>query len=357
MKKLKHYNEKAWGKAKLVLSMWTIVFSLIYVSVSGLFIVYAIINKAPFLDIEKLPRHSSTYIFGVISLIIGILLSMIFRKHVLIPLQNSYIALGQVADGKFDVKINEKGIGPVRRVAKSINITAEELKNVESMRDDFINNFSHEFKTPIVSISGFAKILKHSELTEEEKNEYLDIIISESERLAQLSSNVLNLTRLDNQNIITGLTEFNVAEQIRRTIILLEHKWSDKNISIDFDSAEYNICANEELLNQLWINILDNAIKFSPEDSEIIVGVIKKDDSLIFTFADSGKGMDATTARHAFDRFYQGDVSHKSGGHGIGLAISKRICELHSGSIKIKSTDENGTVFEVILPIESYTNI
>ncbi len=337
-------------RIKLILAMSAIVFSLISISAVGLFSVYALINKVPFLDIEKLPRHSGTYILGIISLIIGVVLSVIFRNYILAPLHHSYIALGKVADGDFGVSVKEKGIRAVRKVAKSVNITAKELNNIETMRNDFINNFSHEFKTPIISISGFAKMLKYSDLTPQEKEEYLDIIINESERLSQLSTNVLNLTKLSNQSIVTDKLEFNVTEQIRRVIILLEHKWSVKNITLCFECEEYSITANEELLQQLWINLIDNAIKFSPDSSEIAIRITKSENHLIFTVSDKGKGMTEAEAKHAFDRFFQGDISHKSNGYGIGLAISKRICELHGGDIKIKETGKNGTVFEVTLP-------
>ena len=346
------YNKKRFNKTKLILSMSAIVFALVLVSFMGFWLIYIILNKIPFIDIEKLPQYTDIYIFLVLSLVIGIILSMIFRKYILLPLHGAYIALGKVADGKFDVNISERGIRPVRRITKSVNITARELGNVESMRNDFINNFSHEFKTPIVSISGFAKLLKDTSVSQQVKDEYLDIIISESERLSQLASNVLNLTKLNNQSIITNISDFNVTEQIRRVIILLEHKWSEKSIDMVFDSEEFNISANEELLQQLWINLLDNAIKFSPVGSEIKTAVTKNGNSLSFTFADNGKGMDEETAKHAFDRFFQGDISHKSSGSGIGLAIAKRVCELHGGEIKIKSTGEKGTVFEVVLPAD-----
>ena len=345
-------NKKRAGKAKLILAMSAIVFTIFCTSFIFRWGAYVVFYKAPFIDIENLPKNTNIYIYIAISLLIGIVLSMIFRRYVLIPLHESYLALGKVADGNFDIKIGEQGIKPVRRITKSINVTARELSNVENMRSDFIDNFSHEFKTPIVSISGFARLLKDDTVSQQEKEEYLDIIISESERLSHLSSNVLSLTKLNNQNIVTNITDFNVTEQIRRVIILLEHKWTDRNITMTLTGDEHTVSANEELLKQLWINILDNAIKFSPTGSEIKIAVTRKGNSLSFLFADEGKGMDENTAQHAFDKFFQGDISHKSSGSGIGLAISKRICELHDGEIKIKYTGESGTVFQVILPVK-----
>ena len=287
---------------------------------------------------------------ALISLLIGIVLSVIFRNYVLVPLWHSYRALDKVTDGDFKIHVQEKGIKAVRRVARSVNVMAKELENLETMRDDFINNFSHEFKTPIISIAGFAKLLKDEELSQQEKEEYLDIIIAESERLSQLSSNILNLTRLSNQTLATDKTEFNVTEQIRHVIILLAQKWNGKSITVNFECDEYYVHASSELLQQLWINLIDNAIKFSPPEAEINIDITKKEGKLIFTVSDKGKGMSEDEAKHAFDRFFQGDISHKSGGYGIGLAISKRICELHEGAVRIKRTDSSGTAVEVILP-------
>jgi len=338
------------ARVRLILIMSAMVFSLIFLSFFGLFSFYTLINIAPFLDIEKLPRHSSTYILGFFSLISGIVLSVICRKYILSPLHQAYTALDEVADGNFNVSVPEKGIRAVRRVSRSVNVMAKELENIETMRSDFVNNFSHEFKTPIISISGFAKMLKSSNLSPEEKEEYLDIIISESERLSVLATNVLTLSKLDNQITVTNITKFNVTEQLRRVIILLEQKWSEKNLTVNFDCREYFISANEEMLSQVWINLIDNAIRFSPANSQLDITVEKKNGFLNFAFADHGKGMDKSTQKHAFDRFFQGDISHKSNGYGIGLAICKKICELHEGSIKIKRSDENGTVFEVSLP-------
>lgn len=352
MKKHKHGKRKILNRFKLVLYMSTIVFLLICFSFAGLFSTYQLIFLIPFLDAERLPRHSEIYIFALISLVIGVVLAIIFRRIILVPLHNSYTALGKVADGDYNIYVENKGIRAVRRVAKSINKTAEELDSIEKMRNEFVDNFSHEFKTPIVSISGFAKMLRDENLTSEERKEYLDIIISESERLSQLSANVLNLTRLNNQVILKDVTEFNVTEQIRLSVVLLEQKWSQKNISISLNGKDYNISGNEETLRQLWINIIDNAIKYSPNNTEITIDIRKEKSNLIFTFTDQGYGMNEDTVRHAFERFYQGDMAHKATGNGIGLPVAKRICELHSGSIKIKSTSEKGTVFEVILPIE-----
>ena len=157
MKKKKSYK-RIKERVKLALIMSVIVFSLISVSSTALFLIYTAINRTPFLDIEMLPRHSGTYLLMLISLVIGVLLSVVFRNYVLLPLRNSYLALGKITEGELNVNVKENGIRSVRRVAERVNVMSKELQNVEAMRNDFINNFSHEFKTPIISISGFAKM-------------------------------------------------------------------------------------------------------------------------------------------------------------------------------------------------------
>ena len=317
-----------------------------------MFIVYHILNAIPTIDVENLPNHSNDLILAVFSLIIGVIASLLFKRKIIEPLYEIYEVIDAVSAGDFSLNITPKGIKTIKTVGKKINTMANELASMETMRNDFINNFSHEFKTPIISISGFAKILKNQELSQEEKQEYLDIIIRESSRLAELSTNILNLTRLENQTILPGKNTYNVSEQIRLVIVLLEDKWSQKNIEIDFDCDEFYIHANEETLQQLWINLLDNSIKYSPERSKISIDIKKDGEHLFFTFADSGKGMSKEEVKYAFDRFYQGDVSHKTGGNGIGLPMAKKICELHGGEVYIKKTNERGTTFEVVLPTE-----
>ncbi len=124
---------------------------------------------------------------------------------------------------------------------------------MEMLRSDFVNNFSHEFKTPIVSVRGFAKMLKRDDLTDEERNEYLDTIITESERLAELSTNILNLTKIEQQTILTDKKQFNVSEQIRLVIAMLSGKWQEKRLEFDFDCGEIYLTGNEEMLKQVWM--------------------------------------------------------------------------------------------------------
>jgi signal transduction histidine kinase len=296
------------------------------------------------------PTITPFFMFAIFSIIVGTIVAMVFSRFPLSPLREIISASDRLAEGDFDVRINLRGPEELQNLNSSFNHMAEELGSIEMLRSDFVNNFSHEFKTPIVSVRGFAKILKYEDLTKEERDEYLDIIIYESERLAELATNVLNLSKVENQMILKDKTCYNGSEQIRRIIAILENKWAEKNIEILFDYDEINVCGNEELLNQLWTNLLDNAIKFSPENSTITINISQKPEKITITFTDQGIGISQGAADRIFDKFYQGDTSHATKGNGIGLTIAKRIVELHEGSITVKSNDI-GTSFIVELPM------
>ncbi len=227
----------------------------------------------------------------------------------------------------------------------------QELSSIQTFRSDFINNFSHEFKTPIVSIRGFAKLLKEGDLTEEERQEYLDIIISESERLADLSTNVLNLSKYESIEIVSDVKPFRIDEQIRRTLVLLESKWEKKDLDMNVELEEIVYNGNAELLQLIWINLLDNAIKFTKNNGNIQIRLSKWNGGIRFQVQDDGTGMDQQTQAHIFDKFYQADNSHKTNGNGLGLTLVKRIVELCKGRIEVQSEIGNGSVFTVWLPV------
>jgi signal transduction histidine kinase len=197
---------------------------------------------------------------------------------------------------------------------------------------------------------GFAKILRYEDLSKEERDEYLDIIISESERLSELATDMLDLSKVENQTIISDKTVYNGSEQIRRAIVLLESSWTEKGIEVCFDCGEIYFYGNEKLLGQVWSNLIDNAIKFSPKNSLITISIIKKPNSVAVQIANPGKNIDSETLERVFDKFYQGDTSHASKGSGIGLAIVKKIVALHKGTVFATSYDTE-TVFVVELPL------
>ena len=278
------------------------------------------------------------------------MLTIFFGQHYLRSLQELIIGIQELTRGNFSARVQLKGHKTLEELSTHFNQLARELDSIEILRSDFINNFSHEFKTPISSISGFAHLLKKDDLSPEERAEYIDIIISESNRLAALSTNVLNLTKLENQVMLSNVAPSRIDEQLRQTILLLEPKWSRRQLNIIPKLEPVSYPCDSELLMQAWINLLDNAIKFSPDESSITL-TLKEDASGVQVIVeDEGQGMSEQTLRHLYDKFYQEDTSHTNGGNGLGLALVKRIVELHDGTIQAASKPGKGSCFTVFLP-------
>jgi len=304
---------------------------------------------------RMLSPTNTIIMMAVNSLLIGIFFAAVFSRYPLRPVNKIISQMNRLASGDFKARLDFDTIAgkhpTVREVTESFNKMAEELEHTEMLRSDFINNFSHEFKTPIVSIAGFAKLLKRGNLTEEQKAEYISIIEEESMRLSAMATNVLNLTKIENQTILTDVTQFNVSEQIRGAILLLEGKWAKKNIEWNLAFPEYTIMANEELLNHVWRNLLDNAIKFSPAYAPIEVTAQETDGVLSVTVRNTGPTIPPEKLTKIFNKFYQADESHASEGNGIGLALVKQIISLHGGEVSVTS-EKQVTSFTVTLPMK-----
>lgn len=280
------------------------------------------------------------------------------------PLRQMTQAMRHLANGDFSFRLQSDdrfALREVKEFTKSFNTAAAELEGTEMMRAGFISDFSHEFRTPIASLSGFAQLLLEEDLPEEEKREYLEIIHEEAQRLSGLSERILLLSKMEASTILPDVSCVNIAEQLRRCIMLLEPKLTEKAVRIDLSLDECIVQGNADHLAQLWLNLLDNAVKFSPEGGRVSIAsyggrgdeeerVISQDLAVVW-ISDEGVGMNGETMDRIFDRFYQGDTSHASKGSGLGLALCKRIVELHDGSIDVQSTLGQGTVFEVRLPL------
>ena len=306
-----------------------------------------------FLSVEEGSVHSTLLFMVLVSAIVGIVITLLTRKIPLNPFNKLINHMNRLATGDFKVRLTfgkvAGGIPAFTELSDSFNTMAQELESTELLRSDFVNNFSHEFKTPIVSIAGFAKLLRRGNLSDEQKDEYLAIIEEESLRLSAMATNVLNLTKLENQTILTDCSTYNLSEQIRSCVLLLENRWSQKNLSLDLEFEEYQITANEEMLKQVWINLLDNAVKFSPPTGEVIVRVAENTDALTVSVTNFGSEIPADKLDKIWGKFYQADESHASLGNGVGLAVVKYIVGLHKGTAFVQS-EAGKTTFIVKLP-------
>ena len=308
--------------------------------------------------LDSLASSASTLIACTI---IGTGAAAIFTKWILSPLNEMIEATERISKGDFKVHIQESfdeksDFGMLQR---SFNHMARELDGIEMFRKDFINNFSHEFKTPIVSIQGFAHQLQAGGLTPEEEREYIRIIAAESDRLAKMATNILLLSKLENQAIVTEQTEFWLDEQLRTCLVLLEKQWGPKNIELNIELEEVKYQFNEDMLSHVWLNLFNNAIKFTPEGGTVSCSLRSESDQIIVEISDTGIGMTEETRCHIFDKFFQGDTSHTGDGNGIGLTIVSRILFLCKGSIDVRSKPGQGSTFTVTLPVTvpSFTDV
>jgi len=268
----------------------------------------------------------------------------------MLPVKKLIRGMTRLANGHFEERMQFREMSAMKEVGDAFNALASELQNTEMLRSDFVNNFSHEFKTPIVSIRGFARILQRSDLTEQQRQEYVGIIVDESTRLANMATNVLNLTKIEKQTILTSKQEFNLSEQLRRCILLLEKKWENKRLNVLADFPECMVEGDEELLKEVWVNLLDNAIKFSPEGAELEVRTARRGQWLEVAVCNHGPQIQPEQMKRLYDKFWQGDPSRAAEGTGIGLSIVKKVVDLHNGQIEVQSTPEE-TVFTVRLPV------
>ncbi|MBQ3049139.1 MAG: HAMP domain-containing histidine kinase [Oscillospiraceae bacterium] len=329
----------------------SIAFFMVLVNAANFFLMKAgVIDSASF---SQLTPPQLVILMLLFSFLLGIVVSAIANRYPLKPIATLIDHMNRLASGDFKTRLKFKKaylLHPdFNELTNSFNQMAQELENTEILRSDFINNFSHEFKTPIVSISGFAKLLKRDNLTEAQRLEYATIIEEESLRLASMATNVLNLSKCENQTILTDVSEFNLSEQIRSCILSLESKWAKKNLEFDLDFDEVTVSANKDMLKQVWLNLIDNAIKFSANEGTIEIHISENGSFYDISVLNYGSEIPPEKQPYIFDKFYQADESHSTDGNGIGLAVVKHITLLHKGSISVRS-ENNTTAFTVSLP-------
>lgn len=275
------------------------------------------------------------------AIIIGSILFLFVGKLMVNPIKKLIKATEKVAEGDFDIELESHRTDEMGILISSFNTMAKELKSIEIFRSDFISDISHEFRTPLTSIEGYTKLLR--DCSEDERREYIDIIIEETKRLSILTTNILTLNKIDNQNIPTLVEDFIMDEQIRKAILLLENKWVDKDIELEIDLENIQYQGNSSLMYQVWVNLIDNAIKFSPKGGKIEIKLYEEQGNIIFSIKDNGIGISKEDQKKIFEKFYKSDKSRNSDGNGLGLSIVKRIIEIHKGKLILESNIGMGT--------------
>ena len=259
--------------------------------------------------------------------------------------------VGKVSKGDFAIQLDEQQqMEDVKELYHDFNVMVKELSSIETLRNDFVSTVSHEFKTPIATIKGYVQLMQDDSLSKEERQNYLERMLDGTQQLTHLTDNILKLSKLENQGLGLDFQPFRLDEQIREVILFLQPKWEQLNLTLDLDLPHTIYNGNEEFLYQVWLNLMDNAIKYSQRDSSIHVHLTDVEDGKVITLSDEGIGMTNEVSSRIFDKFYQSDTSRKTKGNGLGLALAKQIIELHQGTIKVNSSLNQGSVFKIFLP-------
>ena len=298
------------------------------------------------------PHGVPFLILACISVGLGTLFSRIAGRRIFRRIDEFVEATQQVARGNFDVRLEDdySTIKEMKIVSHNFNRMVQELSQTEILRNDFVENVSHEFKTPLAAIEGYATLLQKKDLSEEKRSEYTDRILSSTRRLSALSGNILLLSRVENRELDIRTEAFSLDEQIREILLYTEHDWSAKHIELDLDLEECEYTGSQDLLGHVWHNLIDNAVRFSPEGGTIGIRLKKEPDCVRVTVSDQGPGIALEDQARIFEKFYQADKSRSAEGNGLGLALVRRITDLHHGTVELQSAPGQGARFTVTLP-------
>lgn len=315
-------------------------------------IAFAVVVVSFFTYILKitLDEKSTLVVIGMFVIIVGGATAWFVNRVLLSPIKRLSEAMDEVANGNFEIYLESGNrIKEIKNIYEKFNIMTKELRSTEILQSDFVSSVSHEIKTPITSIEGYTMLLQSEETSDEDKRMFIGKILFNTRRLSELVGNILLLSKIDNQAIEAKKKKFRLDEQIRQSILLLEPKWLKKNNEFDVDLESVTYEGNENLLQHVWNNLIDNAVKFSPEGGLVTIRLKKEEDKYIFLIEDEGPGIPEEYRQKVFNKFYQADDSHKQEGNGLGLALVKKIIDLYQGETKIENLPQKGCRFTVIL--------
>lgn len=270
------------------------------------------------------------------------------------PLHKLSDSAKKVAEGDFSVFIEplhtSDKLNYIDYMFQDFNKMVEELGTIDTLKNDFIANVSHEIKTPLSVIQNYAAALYETDLAEDLKKDYIDTIVTSGKNLTTLVTNILKLNKLENQEIVPVTEPFDLCRQLCECIILFDMELEQKNIELKVEIEDrVMIWADAGMLEIVWYNLISNAVKFTEPGGIITLTQTSEEDSVEVSLTDTGCGMAEETMKHIFDKFYQGDTSHSKEGNGLGLALALRVIELAGGTITVKSKPGKGTTFTVRL--------
>lgn len=291
---------------------------------------------------------------GFFTIFVALIINSLTIKTVIKPIKAVSDAMQQVTRGNFDIQLEVVGNDEISVLQRNFNTMTDGLKQNEEMSKNFASIVSHEYKTPIAAITGYAQLLYNGGLEEEEEKQYIKTILEQSKRLSNLSVNMLQLARLDSNTVGMSKEMFSLDEQIRNVIVNMENLWEQKNIELDINLDKAQVYCNSQMLYHVWENLLSNAIKFTPENGKITVTCQVSDNYAVVKVADTGCGISPEDIPHIFERFYKSDSEVNADGNGLGLAITQKIIQLSGGKVSVESEAGKGSLFTVTLPAFDY---
>ena len=280
--------------------------------------------------------------------------------HINVSTLVALLLVAAAASGSASFLVGRRVLAPMVKLSKAsrevqttlrnFNALVREMNRINNVTNDFVSSVSHEFKTPLTAIEGYAMLLQDTGLTQAERDEYLDKILYNTHRLSTLVGNILMLSKLENQSLSDQRSTFRLDEQLRQAVVMLEPQWEEKSLSFRAELDAVSVTACEPLLLQVWTNLIGNAIKFSEPGQELSLRLLDQTECAVVSVMDHGCGMTPGVQARIFEKFYQGDSSRKAMGNGLGLPLVKRIVELSDGVIEVDSAPGQGSTFRVILP-------
>ena len=339
-------KEKKEDKKKLGLRPYYVLIAMAEIAIGA---VVAVILSWLFDRVFNLHLSSPIWVL-VFSIILSCVLGYFLSILIFSPITRLSEAMRQVSRGDFSHRLEPPNrVQEIREIYDNFNLMVQELSATEIIQTDFVSNVSHEFKTPINAIEGYATLLQDGHETPEQAM-YVEKILLNTHRLNQLVGNILLLSKVDHQSINSNQTTFRLDEQIRQAIVLLEPKWEAKEIEFDVNLDSVSFTGNESMLLHVWVNLLDNAIKYDPFAGMVSLSLEQQAQQIVFTIEDTGPGIAPEAQKHIFDKFYQSDSSHTTEGNGLGLALTKRVLDTCGGQIWVENLPEAGCRFTVTLP-------
>ena len=319
------------------------------------FVVVALLAAFAGWGLEHLGVDVPMFVWVLIfTLLLGSATAAGFSVAFFAPISRLSHSMKEVAGGNFHVHVETKSIfRDIRDIYDNFNLMVSELNATETLQTDFISNVSHEFKTPISAIEGYASLLQEHQQSSEEQAEYIDKILFNTRRLSTLAGNILLLSKLDSQSIRPRRSRFRLDEQVRQCILALERRWTEKEVDFDVDLDSVDFTGYEGLLQHVWTNLIDNAVKFGPRGGLVQIRLVQETDSVLFTIDNEGPVISEKDKARIFNKFYQGDSSHESEGNGLGLALVRKIIAIHGGEVWLEDPASGGCRFAVRLPMET----